>query len=80
MANIIKPIFLLQNSQSACQNIYNDSPIKRYKIVQTTPNTHEGGEKRGFDSSEYQPFASIAQKLVIAGKYAINIDKTNFNI
>ena len=41
--------------------MYKDTPIKKYRIIQTGPNTQSGGAKKGFSSVAYQ--TGIASKV-----------------
>jgi hypothetical protein len=42
--------------------MYKDTPIRKYKVIQTGPNIQLGGAKKGFSSVTYQ--TGIASKVI----------------
>jgi len=54
IANTTKKTFLVFDFNSSFQTMYKDTPIRKYKIIQTGPNIQLGGAKKGFSNVIYQ--------------------------
>lgn len=52
--NTVKKTFLILGLDSVTQTVYKDTPIRKYRIIQTGPNTQPGGANVGFVNVEYQ--------------------------
>ena len=58
----MKNTFLVLGLDSLTQTVYKDIPIRKYRIIQTGPNTQPGGANVGFVKVAYQSgIASIVK-------------------
>ena len=60
--NTMKNTFLVLGLDSLTHTVYKDIPIRKYRIIQTRPNTQPGGAKVGFVKVAYQSGAASIVK------------------
>ena len=61
--NTIKKTFLILGLDPFIQTVYKDTPIRKYRIIQTGPNMQPGGANVGFVNVEYQSGTASTVKI-----------------
>jgi len=77
--NTIKKTFLILGLDPFIQTVYKDTPIRKYRIIQTGPNIQPGGANVGFVNVEYQSGTASNVKIEpkIPADWQISIEIIN---